>query len=222
MKARGHPGPSSRFDRSTGSLYDRRMKAPEPQALSFWDVVPSSIGDLLVAVAADGAVLQLAFQPPGPEQSFHEGARDPGRCAHVTRQLDEYLAGTRRLFDLEVAPSGTPFQRRVWTEVATIPYGTTVSYGELAARLGDPGAARAVGAANGRNPIPIVIPCHRVVGADGSLVGYGGGLELKQTLLEFEGALPPAAAQRRLAFGAASKGDSSTVPPHERPPRPPV
>ncbi len=173
------------------------MKASEPQALSFWDVVPSSIGDLLVAVAADGAVLQLAFQPPGPEKSFHEGARDPGRCAHVTRQLDEYLAGTRRLFDLEVAPSGTPFQRRVWTEVATIPYGTTVSYGELAARLGDPGAARAVGAANGR-------------------------IEVKQMLLELEGALPPAAAQRRLAFGAASRGDPSTVPPHERPPRPPV
>jgi methylated-DNA-[protein]-cysteine S-methyltransferase len=106
----------------------------------------------------------------------------------VTRQLDEYFAGSRRSFDLPLAPAGTAFQSRVWDALARIPWGTTVTYGELAVRAGRPGAARAVGAAVGRNPISIVVPCHRVVGADGTLTGYAGGVDRKAFLLALEGA----------------------------------
>jgi methylated-DNA-[protein]-cysteine S-methyltransferase len=104
-------------------------------------------------------------------------------------QLDEYFAGARLEFDLPLDAQGTPFQRRVWTALAEIPFGQTISYAELARRVGDVKAVRAVGAANGRNPIPIIVPCHRVIGANGSLVGFGGGLERKQWLLEHEGVL---------------------------------
>ena len=101
-------------------------------------------------------------------------------------QLEAYFAGALRRFDLPLAPEGTPFQREVWSALTAIPYGETVSYGELARRLGRPAASRAVGAANGQNPIPIVIPCHRVIGADGSLTGFGGGLAIKRRLLDLE------------------------------------
>ncbi len=101
-------------------------------------------------------------------------------------QLEAYFAGERKTFDLVLAPQGTAFQRSVWFALADIPYGETVSYAEMARRVGRPTAARAVGAANGRNPLPIVLPCHRVIGADGSLVGYGGGLPIKQALLALE------------------------------------
>ena len=107
-------------------------------------------------------------------------------------QLEDYFAGRRRTFDLPLAPVGTPFQRRVWEALREIPYGETVSYGVLAARLGQPGAGRAVGLANGQNPISIVIPCHRVIGAGGALTGYGGGLERKRWLLALEGGSEPA------------------------------
>jgi methylated-DNA-[protein]-cysteine S-methyltransferase len=107
-----------------------------------------------------------------------------GRAA---AQLEEYFAGERRAFDLPLAPEGTPFQLETWQALRAIPHGTTISYGELARRLGKPRAVRAVGAANGRNPISIIIPCHRVIGSDGSLTGYGGGLEVKRRLLELEG-----------------------------------
>ena len=102
------------------------------------------------------------------------------------RELREYFAGERREFTLPLSPKGTPFQRRVWDALLTIPYGETRSYGEIAALAGSPKASRAVGAANHRNPISIFIPCHRVIGADGSLTGYGGGLEVKRALLELE------------------------------------
>ena len=102
------------------------------------------------------------------------------------RQLAEYFDGTRRDFDLPLAPHGTAFQRRVWDELRRISYGETISYGELARRIGKPTASRAVGAANGRNPLAIVVPCHRVIGADGTLTGYGGGLSVKQALLALE------------------------------------
>lgn len=102
------------------------------------------------------------------------------------RQLSEYFSGTRRRFDLPLAPQGTPFQRAVWQALTKIPYGETRSYGEIAAQLGKPGAARAVGMANHRNPIPVIIPCHRVIGADGSLTGYAGGTENKAVLLALE------------------------------------
>ena len=105
------------------------------------------------------------------------------------RQLREYLAGGRRVFDLPLAPQGTPFQRRVWAALQTIPYGETRSYSRIAAAVGNPKGQRAVGMANNRNPISIVIPCHRVIGADGRLVGYGSGLPLKEALLRLEGCL---------------------------------
>lgn len=123
-------------------------------------------------------------------------AEDPAAFREVARQLDEYFDGSRTAFDLPFAPVGTPFQRRVWDELARIPHGTTLTYGELARRAGHPGAARAVGAAVARNPISIVVPCHRVVGADGSLTGYAGGVARKARLLALEGA-PAAAAGGR-------------------------
>ena len=104
----------------------------------------------------------------------------------VRAQLDAYFAGARRGFDLSVDPAGTPFQRRVWDALRTLPYGTTTTYGALATWIGAPSAARAVGLANGRNPLSVIVPCHRVVGADGSLTGYGGGLTRKKFLLEHE------------------------------------
>jgi methylated-DNA-[protein]-cysteine S-methyltransferase len=106
-------------------------------------------------------------------------------------QLGEYFAGTRTSFDLPLDLQGTPFQRQAWLALAEIPYGETVSYAEQAARLGRPDAVRAVGAANGRNPLPIVLPCHRVVGSDGSLTGFGGGLHVKRALLDLEAGLTP-------------------------------
>jgi methylated-DNA-[protein]-cysteine S-methyltransferase len=106
---------------------------------------------------------------------------------NAARQLREYLAGKRRIFELPLAPEGTPFQRSVWDGLLAIPYGETRSYGEIARSVGNPRACRAVGMANNRNPIPVFIPCHRVVGSDGSLVGYGGGLDIKERLLRLEG-----------------------------------
>ena len=106
--------------------------------------------------------------------------------AKVILQLRDYFAGNLKDFDLTLAPEGTPFQRRVWNELLTIPYGKTISYGELARRIGNPDASRAVGLANGSNPIPIIIPCHRVIGSNGKLTGYGGGLPIKEKLLALE------------------------------------
>jgi methylated-DNA-[protein]-cysteine S-methyltransferase len=126
------------------------------------------------------------------EQHRHGPAVDPSWAedsltfGDVARQLDEYFAGMRATFDLPLAPAGTPFQLRVWAELSRIPQGTTVTYGELARRVGHPGAARAVGAAVARNPISIVVPCHRVVGSDGTLTGYAGGVARKAFLLALE------------------------------------
>ena len=110
----------------------------------------------------------------------------PAALRTAKDQLAEYFGGDRRRFELPLAAEGTPFQRRVWDALCEIPYGETTSYGELAQRIGEPKASRAVGAANGRNPIAIVVPCHRVIGADGRLTGYGGGLPTKQALLDLE------------------------------------
>jgi len=104
-------------------------------------------------------------------------------------QLDAYFKGQRKSFDLSLAPEGTDFQQQVWTQLKQIPYGQTISYGQLAAKIGDPNKVRAVGTANGKNPIPIIIPCHRVIGADQTLVGYSGGIDRKKYLLKHEGAL---------------------------------
>lgn len=127
------------------------------------------------------------------EPSIPARADDEGEEASILdatiRQLREYFAGRRRQFDLPLAPTGTEFQLRVWQELRRIPYGETISYGELARRVGNPRASRAVGLANGANPIAIIVPCHRVVGADGRLTGFGGGLRRKATLLELESPL---------------------------------
>lgn len=124
--------------------------------------------------------VRMAMEPEPDWQ--HE----PSAFAAVQQQLEEYFAGRRRTFDLPLAPRGTEFQCAVWQQLGKIPYGETCSYGAIAQRLGKPKAVRAVGSANGRNPLPIVVPCHRVIGANGSLTGFGGGIENKKILLELE------------------------------------
>lgn len=122
-----------------------------------------------------------------PDPSWQPaGTSPPAALRDAERQLAEYFEGARRDFDLPLSTEGTRFQRQVWDELRRIPYGETISYGELARRIGRPTASRAVGAANGRNPIAIVVPCHRVIGADGTLIGYGGGLPVKEALLALE------------------------------------
>ena len=152
---------------------------------------PTPIGPLLL-VGERGASGELRLTGIYMERHRHgpevdpSWAQDPAAFAAVARQLDEYFDGSRTTFDLALAPAGTTFQRCVWDELTRIPPGRTVTYGEIAARTGRPGAARAVGAAVGRNPISIVVPCHRVVGADGSLTGYAGGVARKAYLLDLE------------------------------------
>jgi methylated-DNA-[protein]-cysteine S-methyltransferase len=149
-------------------------------------IVDSPIGPLtLVAAGPDlaGVYLSEHRHAPAPEVF---GAREPGPLAEAARQLGEYFAGGRTEFTLELTLDGTAFQQRVWTQLQAISYGQTISYGELARRIGQPAASRAVGLANGRNPVSIIVPCHRVVGADGRLTGYGGGLARKQYLLGLE------------------------------------
>ena len=146
----------------------------------------SPIGELLL-VGGDDALCGLFMQAgPRPRRLEPSWRRDDRAFDAVRTQLGEYFAGERTRFDLPLAPVGTPFQREVWSALCEIPYGTTVGYGELAARIGRPRAFRAVGLANGRNPIAVVVPCHRVVGADGSLTGFGGGMERKRRLLDLE------------------------------------
>ncbi len=167
------------------------------------------VTELLVTVADDGALVRLAFVPAAAAIEIREHGVDghereaAKRCAEVCHQLDQYFAGSRRSFDLEVRPDGTKFQRDVWQALQQIPYGVTTTYGEIAAQIGNPTACRAVGAANGRNPIAIVIPCHRVIGSDRSLTGYGGGLPIKEALLRLEGALPKETKQETLPFVAS-------------------
>ncbi|HEV2201095.1 MAG TPA: methylated-DNA--[protein]-cysteine S-methyltransferase [Bryobacteraceae bacterium] len=147
----------------------------------------SPIGPLLIAGDAH-AVMQISFPRKGkavrPEPGWTESAA--GAVGEALRQLREYFSGRRREFDVPLEPSGTAFQKAVWRRLEEIPYGATISYGELARRVGNPKASRAVGAANGKNPLPIVVPCHRVIGANGKLVGFGGGLPIKRALLELE------------------------------------
>ena len=156
-----------------------------------WTVVESPVGDLRV-VARDGAgggvVTSIEFAPWRPDgRPLGDRDDDHPVLVAVRDQLRGYFARERRTFDLPLMPGGSDFQRQVWRQLELIPWGETASYGEVARRMGMTNAAsRAVGLANGRNPIPIVIPCHRVIGADGSLTGYGGGVERKQVLLALE------------------------------------
>jgi methylated-DNA-[protein]-cysteine S-methyltransferase len=146
-------------------------------------VFDSPVGPLL-ARASNGRLTRLSFLHREQTIERTGGADDFLRT--VQRQIDEYFEGTRRQFDIPIDLQGPDFHRRVWTALCDIPYGETISYGQLAKNIGEPDAARAVGAANGANPIVIIVPCHRVIGADGSLVGFGGGLERKRTLLDLE------------------------------------
>jgi len=151
--------------------------------------MPSPIGRLRL-IASDAALVGIWFEH-GRDAARGDPSLAEGSSSILERtrsQLQEYFTGTRRQFELPLEPRGTEFQRRVWKQLLTIGYGETTSYGALARDLGDAQASRAVGLANGSNPIPIVIPCHRVIGADGSLTGFGGGLPIKRALLDLENA----------------------------------
>lgn len=152
----------------------------------FHDEMPTPIGTLHLVADADG-LREIRFeQERHPKQTPSHWIRASEPLALARQQLDEYFAGTRQHFALPLHPLGTPFQLEVWQALARIPYAGTISYGEMARRIDHPQAVRAVGAANGRNPLPIVLPCHRVIGADGSLTGFGGGLPRKRFLLSLE------------------------------------
>ncbi len=160
----------------------------------WFDVFETPIGPLTVA-ANDAGVRHILFPTNKYDAPDRERwKRDASALREAREQLLAYFHGERKRFELPLNPVGTPFQVQVWKTLAQIPFGATWSYGELAARIGAPKAMRAVGAANGRNPLPIVLPCHRVIGSDGSLTGFGGGLPLKRFLLEHEGAIPAAPA----------------------------
>lgn len=165
----------------TGTVASWYARYPSPVG----ELVLTSDGEALTGLnlpAADGE----AVEPTGPGWR-----RDGAAFCEAFEQLDAYFAGDRTRFDLPMRPAGTPFQRMAWDALLSIPFGTTISYAEQARRIGRPGASRAIGAANGRNPIAIVIPCHRVIGASGTLTGYGGGLPMKQWLLDHEASVRP-------------------------------
>jgi methylated-DNA-[protein]-cysteine S-methyltransferase len=167
----------------------------------FTTTVDSPIGPLTLT-AADGLLtgVHMHEQRHAPAAST-EWIRDDAWFTQVTGQLEAYFAGELTTFDLPMRLSGTEFQRKVWSGLQAIPYGETISYGELARRVGNPAASRAVGLANGRNPIAIIVPCHRVIGSNGQLTGYGGGIDRKVWLLEHEGAIDTIQAR-------ASSGDT--------------
>jgi methylated-DNA-[protein]-cysteine S-methyltransferase len=151
-----------------------------------YTTVDSPIGELLLVGDERGlSGLYMHSQRYGPERD-PAWRHDPGPFAGAATQLEEYFAGERTAFELPLAPSGTPFQQRVWRLLREIPFGETTTYGALARAFGNPRTVRAVGLANGRNPISVIVPCHRVIGADGSLVGFGGGIERKRALLAHE------------------------------------
>ncbi len=152
-----------------------------------YSYLPSPIGRLMVAGDEEGlkwVVFEKGKYPPTLDESWEE--KQTSLLRETKRQLKAYFAGKLQDFDVDVAPEGTEFQRKVWRRLQDIPYGETISYGTLARRVGNPKASRAVGAANGKNPVSIVVPCHRVIGSTGNLTGFGGGLRLKERLLALE------------------------------------
>jgi methylated-DNA-[protein]-cysteine S-methyltransferase len=155
-------------------------------AAPLYTTIDSPLGELLLL--GDGDALRGLYMQEGrrPATVGPEWRREPGAFAAADAQLHQYFAGERSAFELPLEPVGSPFQLRVWAALGEIGYGETLGYGELARRIGQPSAARAVGAANGANPLSVVIPCHRLVGAGGALTGYGGGIERKRLLLELE------------------------------------
>jgi methylated-DNA-[protein]-cysteine S-methyltransferase len=153
------------------------------EAVGGWSEYESPIGGLTL-VSHEGRLRRLFF--PGERPRLNGDQREPGAFAEATAQLDEYFAGERRQFELPLEPIGSPSQCRIWSELRTIPYGETISYKELAERVDRPGEAREIGAVVGQTPLPILVPCHRVIGSNGDLTGYGGGLDRKQALLDLE------------------------------------
>lgn len=172
-------------------------------------LVPSPVGELTLVGSDRGLRLVLWAERVPPEAA---GAGSGAVLDEAARQLEAYFAGELRRFDLPLDLVGTEFQVGAWRALADIPYGTTISYGEQARRLGRPTAARAVGAANGRNPLPIVLPCHRIVGADGSLVGFGGGLSRKELLLAHEARYARAGISTGIGATARSRSSRSRSP----------
>jgi len=148
----------------------------------FYAQIESPVGALTL-VGDHSGLRQLAFGTKEPQPEWNENEPE---LAEAVRQVHAYFAGDLEAFDLRLTPGGTPFQLGVWKQLCEIPYGETISYGELARRVGNPKAARAVGLANGSNPIAIIVPCHRVIGSNGKLTGYGGGLNIKEKLLALE------------------------------------
>lgn len=179
------------------------------KTVHYYDYLETPHGRMLL-VANDeglsGAYFVGQKHYPGPDSRWK---RDPAALSQAKRELKEYFAGRRKTFGIALAPEGTPFQRAVWREIARVACGETITYAELARRAGRPGAARAAGAATGRNPVGVIVPCHRIVGTNGSLTGYAGGLPRKKALLALEGAAPAATStgsrpRPRAAAGAAS------------------
>jgi methylated-DNA-[protein]-cysteine S-methyltransferase len=152
----------------------------------YWSLIESPFQKFAAWVDEEGRLLRFHLRAAGAANVDPAAENNSRKLAEVQRQVDEYAQGTRRDFDLELAMEGPEFEQSVWAALLEIPFGTTTSYGAVAKRIGQPGAARAVGAANNANPIALIVPCHRVIGADGALVGYGGGLPLKRKLLEHE------------------------------------
>ena len=165
--------------------------------MKYYQDITVATGWILRVTEADGSIAEVTIlrQPEaGMEAGIEAGisdaiCRDTPLLLEARRQLEEYFAGLRAAFSLPLAPEGTDFQKAVWRELENIPYGETRTYGQIARALGNPNASRAVGMANHKNPVAIMIPCHRVIGADGSLTGYAGGLDIKETLLRLEGAI---------------------------------
>ena len=154
--------------------------------MTYFTTMTSPVGELLLTSNGD-ALTAVYFEDPKYGPTSTDGwIRDDSVLAEARQQLEEYFRGERTEFDLALAPKGTDFQRPVWRALTEIPYAATTSYGAIAARIGKPSASRAVGAANGRNPISIIVPCHRVIGSGGDLTGYGGGLDRKRWLLDHE------------------------------------
>jgi methylated-DNA-[protein]-cysteine S-methyltransferase len=158
----------------------------------FRSTLDTPVGALQLAVNQQGVLVEILLPNRRPEAGSSTAlSPEAAQGMHAARaQLSEYFEGKRRVFDLPLRAEGSPFEQQVWSRLLEVPYGVTTSYGAIATALGLPNGARAVGYANGANPIPIVIPCHRVIGSNGDLTGYGGGLPLKRALLELEGAIP--------------------------------
>jgi len=152
----------------------------------YWDVIGSPFANFAAWVDEKGRLVRFTLRATGAAKVDPLAQRKPTALANVRRQVTEYAKGKRQEFEFELAAEGPDFNQRVWEALLEIPFGTTTSYGALAKNIGHPGSARAVGAANGANPIALIVPCHRVIGSDGSLTGYAGGLALKRKLLEHE------------------------------------